>query len=177
VARHRPTGAAVAAIDYALHEGLLTFDELLDVLDFCRVWPRIIRARRAVQLSDSRAESPLESISRLTIGWLGLPQPDLQCVIRGEAGEFLGRGDFYWDEYGVLGEADGRSKYDERPVLTAEKDRQERLEDPGLVVVRWGWWHATQGRYTLRGKLQRGFDRGRARDRAGLPRRWSVSAS
>ena len=60
-------------------------------------------------------------------------------MVRTPHGLIVGRCDFYWDEPGVFGEADGRSKYDGRDVLTAEKDRQEALERLGLVCVRWGW--------------------------------------
>lgn len=65
-------------------------------------------------------------------------------------GDLLGVVDFYWPEYGVIGEADGRLKYRRssrgqplRPTtLLDEKYRQELLEDRH-VVVRWGWSDAT----------------------------------
>ena len=177
VARHRSVATAVAAMDAALHREMVTVDDLDDVLVRCWNWPRIRRAQRAVRLVDARAESPLESVSRLTIRWLGLPTPALQPWILNVAGRAVARLDFYWDEFGVFGEADGRSKYDSRLVLTAEKERQEMLEDLGLVGVRWGWEYAIQRRYALKARLERGFARGRARDRSGLRRGWSVRAS
>src|SRR5262249_50244 len=101
----------------------------------------------------------------LVIARLGLPAPEPQVTILDEFLRVVGRADFYWDEYGVIGEADGRSKYDDRPVLTAEKDRQELLEDLGLVAIRWGWDIAWRRPAVLREKLERGFERGRLRDR------------
>lgn len=174
VARHRPVVVAVAAIDAALHRGLVVADEIDDVLRFCWNWPRIRPAQRAVRLSDGRAESPLESMSRLVLPALGIPKPELQTDIFDRHGLFIGRSDFYWDEFGVAGEADGRSKYDERPVLTHEKERQEQLEDLALVVVRWGWAHATTLRHVLKARLENGFERGRRRDRSGFPRLWTL---
>ena len=173
LARHSPLGTSVAAIDAALYRGLTTLEEVSDVLQFCRNWPRIRRARQAVRLADCRAESPLESVSRLVIAWLRLPRPEPQRWIRDPSGYKLGRLDFYWDEFGVGGEADGRSKYDDRDVLTAEKDRQETIEDLGLPIVRWGWRHVTSQRYLLRAKIESAFERGRRRDQSGFPRSWT----
>lgn len=124
---------------------------------------------------DGRAESALESISRLAIADLRLPVPDLQPLARDRLGLAAGRLDFYWDEFGVAGEADGRSKYDERPVMVAEKERQEKMEDDALVFVRWGWDEAWFRPLLLRQRLTSGFERGLARDRSGFPRRWSIS--
>jgi Transcriptional regulator, AbiEi antitoxin len=174
LARHRPVATAVAAIDAALHGQTATVEEIQDVLRFCWNWPGIRRAWRALRLSDGRAESPLESVSRLVIPKLGLPRPEPQKHIFDRYGRLCGRGDFYWDEYGVVGEADGRSKYDDRSVLTAEKDRQEDFEDLALVVVRWGWRHVTEQRDRLQVRLENGFERGRLRDRSGFPRLWTL---
>ena len=172
--RLEPTGTAVAAIDAGFRLGLVTPEALDDVVAFCRNWPGIRRARRAVELADGRAESPLESISRLTINALGLPAPDLQVTILDQFQHFAARADFYWHEFGVVGEADGRAKYTERSVLTAEKSRQELLEDLGIVVARWGWSEATRTPDLLRARLERAFQRGQRRDEAGLPRLWSL---
>lgn len=174
VARHRPILLSVAALDAALYRGFVDLEQLDDVLRFCRNWPRIRRANLAVRLADGRAESPLESVSRVVMGWMGVPRPEPQALIFDEYGRFVGRSDFYWDAPGVVGEADGRSKYVERDILNAEKDRQEDIEDPGVVVTRWGWRHAMYQRELFRTKLERAFQRGHARDRAGLPRLWSV---
>jgi hypothetical protein len=67
-------------------------------------------ARRVVAFADARAESPLESISRLRMREHGVPAPEPQVEIWID-GRFAGRVDFYWDEYGVIGEADGWGKY------------------------------------------------------------------
>jgi very-short-patch-repair endonuclease len=174
VARHRPIGSGVAAFDAALHDNRIVMGDIEDVLLFCWTWPRIRRAQRAVRLCDARSESPLESISRLVLGWLRLPTPELQTDVFNPFGRFVGRSDFYWDDVGVIGEADGRAKYDERSVLLREKDRQEALEELGLVVVRWGWDDVTRKRLALRERIEHAFDRGRRRDRSGFPRLWTL---
>jgi hypothetical protein len=172
--RHRPLGPSVAAIDAALHLEMVTVEEIDDVLRFCRLWPRIRRAERALRLADGRAESPLESLSRLVFPILGIPRPEMQKHIFDRYGRLVGRADFYWDEFGVAGEADGRSKYDGRAILTEEKQRQEAFENLALVVVRWGWQDVTRLRHVLKTRVENGFERGRLRDAAGFPRLWTL---
>jgi Transcriptional regulator, AbiEi antitoxin len=176
VARHRPTVSAVAAMDAALHAGLVTMDDLDDVLRRCWNWPRIRRAARALRLVDGCSESPLESVSRLVFRWLQVPPPRLQTPIHDQFGRLVGRSDFYWDRPGVLGEADGRGKYDVRDVLIREKQRQEELEVLGLVVVRWGWDDVVSRPRLVKSRLDQAFERGRLRDRSGFTRLWSVPA-
>lgn len=94
-----------------------------------------------------------------------LPAPDLQTSVFDQFGRFVARLDLYWDEFGVAGEADGRSKYDSRSVLTGEKERQEVIEDLGLIVARWGWEHTTRRRHVLQERIENAFERGRLRDR------------
>ena len=91
-------------------------------------------------LLDPRSESAIESVSRLRLGSTTLPAPEPQVEIFDRNGVFLGRLDFYWDEFGVGGEVDRKMKYQDKPgeVLWLEKKRQEPMEDRGLVFVRWG---------------------------------------
>jgi hypothetical protein len=118
-------------------------------------------------LADGRSESPLESLSRLHILRLRLPTPELQVVLASEMGEFIGRSDFYWDEYGVIGEADGAAKYGDSSELPKERTRHGNLEEAGLVVVRWGWSDLRSFDVVAR-RLTAAFARGH---RQGSPRR------
>lgn len=180
VARHFPVLTSVPALDAAMQRGLATSDEIDNVVIRCWNWPGIGRGQRAIRLADPRAESALESVSRLVIARLHLPSPDLQPTVLDQYGRVIGRLDFYWDEYGVTGEADGRLKYDDtddrsgRDVLIAEKERQELLEDAGMVFVRWGWQQVFRQPQLLRARIEAAFARGAARDRSGLPRLWSI---
>jgi hypothetical protein len=177
IARCSSTTAAVVSIDAALHRRLADAQDLEEIIGTCRHWPRIRRAKLALAVADARAESPLESFSRLVLRWLKLPTPGLQTTLYDETGVFLGRTDFYWDEFGVAGEADGRTKYDDRDVLTAEKLRQEELANSGIEVVRWGWADVRYRPRYLGERIRRAFDRGRRRDLSGFPRLWSVSGA
>jgi hypothetical protein len=175
LARTVTLAAGVVSVDAALHQKLVTKDELRAVIERCQFWPNVRRAARTVALADGRAESPLESVSRLVLDLrLHLPRPQPQGVIRDKDGLIVGRCDFYWDEFGVFGEADGRSKYTERDVLTDEKGRQEDLENLGLIAVRWGWRDVRYDQQRLRRRIFNAFERGRLRDASGFPRLWSV---
>ncbi len=174
IARSLPTTAAVVTLDAALQRGLTTANDIDSVLQRCRTWPGAARAKKALSLGDARAESPLESFSRLVLAKIGLPVAELQQRIYDGFGRQLARVDFYWDEFGVVGEADGHDKYTLSPrSLVDEKLRQEQLENLGLVVVRWGWSDVGQ-RTLLDRRIRAAFDRGRARDQSGFPRNWSL---
>lgn len=174
LARCLPMPAAVVSMDAALHKGMTDRGALADVRAACRRWPGIRRLEPVLDVADARAESPLETISRLVLRNLNLPTPQLQPTVYDLDGRFLGRLDFYWDEFGVAGEADGLAKYDERDALAREKLRQEDLENAGLVVARWGWTDARSRPGVLRRRLESAFERGQRRDLSGFDRHWTV---
>lgn len=165
LAREHGADAAISAADVALYRGLVSAAELGNVVRYGTGWPGIVAARRVVALADARSESVLESISRLRIDELGLPPPDLQVPMY-SGGRFVGRPDFYWDEFGVIGEADGMVKYDGTTTsLREEKRRQGELEDAGLITVRWGWsdlWPFDEVARRLRSAFARGLRPDRA---------------
>ncbi|HEY3735817.1 MAG TPA: hypothetical protein VGL26_00120 [Jatrophihabitans sp.] len=137
IAREHGLRDAVVAGDYALAQRLTTVEELRRVSEECFKFPGIRRARHVITLLDQTSESPLESVSRLVLNRLPFPKPQPQVVIRDRTDLFIGRVDFYWDELGIVGEADGRSKYTDPEVLWREKRRQDELMRTGLIVVRW----------------------------------------
>jgi hypothetical protein len=131
----------VVVADSALRNGVGR-DEMQRVAGDCARWPGIRKAGEVIAFADGRAASPLESISRVAFQDWGLPPPQLQVtLVWDEFGNPKTIVDFYWEEFGVVGEADGLLKYDdeERLSLRAEKLRQEELETMGYIVVRWTW--------------------------------------
>ena len=140
IAREHGRDSAVCVGDAALRRHMTTPDALAATVAECGRWPGIRRARGVIDLLDPLSESPLESVGRLRIHDLGLPRPQLQVNIFDLTGRFLGRVDQYWDEPGVFGEVDGKEKYGDQPRASwwAEKKRHERIEDTGLVGLRYG---------------------------------------
>ena len=98
-----------------------------------------------IDFADPRAESPLESVSRVTMLRAGLPTPDLQVEIIDESG-WVATCDFGWREFGVVGEADGAGKY--APALAQGQSPQQAVaatlaRDEG--IRRSGWWPSHWG--------------------------------
>ena len=106
------------------------------------------KARRVAEFADGRSGSPGESLSRCAMLASGIPAPRLQTRFSDAAG-LIGYVDFWWPEWGVIGEFDGRGKYlredlrngkSTAEVIVDEKIREDRLRAAtGKPVVRWGW--------------------------------------
>ena len=147
LARSLPFEEAVVTLDAAQHEGLLP-RELIEQRLFDIAGTRGSRhAARVIRFSDGRSASVGESRSRVVLADLRLAPSALQYEITTSTGSFVARTDFAWEEDRIVGEFDGRIKYDQllRPGETsadavyAEKLREDALRDEGLGVVRWGW--------------------------------------
>ncbi|KRE54717.1 hypothetical protein [Phycicoccus sp. Soil748] len=140
-------GLAIA--DAALGAGATVVRALERVRRQQRGWPGVRTADLGISLADGRRESWLESASVGTAVALGWPVPLSQVGIHRLDGAFVGRVDLLWADLGVVGEADGRSKYlgqfDEAwdaeraaALMVRERDRERELESVGLAVARWG---------------------------------------
>ncbi|MBI5161614.1 MAG: hypothetical protein HY996_09415 [Micrococcales bacterium] len=109
------------------------------------------RARQIIEFADGRAGSPGETVSRLCFWTIGAPMPQLQVPFSDTFG-LIGIVDFWWPEFGLIGEFDGRVKYQRSEFLAGrsaaeavidEKRREDRLRALGPRVLRWGWDEAT----------------------------------
>lgn len=126
------------------------------------------RARDLLTLLDGRPESPLESWSRLVIDRSALPSPDLQREFRDDLGGVVARVDFFWEEFGVVGECDGMGKYfgeysdkSLREVLDDEKFRAQVLTDMGYIIVRWTWHELLHRPHLVVERIERAINQSR----------------
>ncbi|WNY32902.1 hypothetical protein Q9Q99_11385 [Curtobacterium flaccumfaciens] len=89
---------------------------------------------------------PASPISRVTARDLGGPAPELQREFETPLGRF--RTDFWWPDAGVIGEFDGRLKYDDPRALWDEKNREDALRrDPEVRgFARWTMREAADAR-------------------------------
>lgn len=159
VARTTTFARAVGMIDHGLRPprpGELRFGleptpptaaELHELLDSLLPIAGSTKARKAIDFADARSGSLLESLSRVQLMLLGLPQPELQVPFFDSDGH-IGTTDFYWRDLDLIGEADGAHKYDGENspsglpspvVLKKEKDREDRLRRQVTGFVRWDW--------------------------------------
>lgn len=147
IARTLPLDQALPILDQALRKGLCTPAGLAGAHERTARWPGGPQAGRVIGFGDGRSTNVGESRSRLAMHLAGLPAPELQWEVRTPQGRFLGRVDFAWPEFGVVGEFDGLAKYTEylRPgqtvadAVVAEKRREDAIRSTGLWVVRWVW--------------------------------------
>jgi hypothetical protein len=149
-----PVMTAVACADRALHvhrfereAPLTTLDELQARFQAAMPIRAHARVRRVIEFATPHAESVLESVSRVSMMTIGVPRPVLQQRFDDHRG-LIGWSEFYWPEFRVVGEADGRAKYHDArlrggrsldQVLYDEKVRADRLRAIPLRVSRWDW--------------------------------------
>lgn len=141
MARYHGFTRGVVVADAALRSGLDPV-ELNDVIDVARQRRTGGCAERVIAFADPLSESVGESRSRVALAVLGLPKPVLQQEFRSRSGGFVGRADFWMEDFATIGEFDGRSKYglSGNPAiedLAREKDREDELRDLGQQMVRW----------------------------------------
>ena len=122
-------------------------EHLLDVAASLAPYPGLVKATAAIGFANGASGSIGESLSRAQMHVLGLPAPMLQVPFY-DADGLIGYADFYWPELGLIGEFDGRVKYNGRvyhrgqlpeEVVWAEKQREDRLRAVVRDLVRWDW--------------------------------------
>lgn len=141
-----PQGLVV--LDSVLDLELGTLDEIHAGYELCQGHPDTRQLQVVVRLVRKGSNSVGESLSRHLMFQCGLPEPELQFEVYDAYGNLIGRTDFAWPEYGLLGEFDGLSKYGRlrRPdetvedVVLREKMREDLLREvTGWLMVRLIW--------------------------------------
>jgi uncharacterized protein DUF559 len=120
-----------------LHETLMTASEVEVLRKRLRGTRGSRRALEVLALADPRIESPLESLIHLALYDSGFALPEPQTWLRGADGKRY-RVDFFWPDFGLILEADGRGKYSD-DQLWDEKKREVALTRAGYRVVRVRW--------------------------------------
>jgi len=129
---------AVAVLDNAVHQGLITRAQVEQAHDLARGRRGVERTHDWWRLVDGRAESPLETAVRLECVDADVPPDDLQRVLVDSRGTFLGRGDMVWrlpDGRWFWIEADGSEVHAAPAALYADRRRQNALVADGGVVM------------------------------------------
>jgi very-short-patch-repair endonuclease len=124
---------AVVAIDMALHAGLVDLPTLRGWVQRNSGTKGIKRLRRAVELANPLAESPMETRLRLELTMAGLPSPCAQVDLDDPQGNFIGRVDLYYPDVRLVIEYDGLNHKDR---LVEDLRRQNALLNSGFHVLR-----------------------------------------
>ncbi len=157
VARTLDFSAAVAVADAALRRSMVPLDsvpatsvtreDLVHELTKVPMRHGTARARAVIEFADGAADRPGESISRVSIATARLPRPVLQAPLYGASGRRW-IVDFWWPEFNLIGEFDGKAKYRDAEFLRGrtpeqalmdEKEREDDLRASGRGMSRWGW--------------------------------------
>jgi hypothetical protein len=133
----------VVALDHVFADGV-DRDAVLDFVARRRPFAGVRRVECALAIARGLSESPLESISMVRFAEFGIPMPEQQVTFT-LRGRRSARVDFYWRDFGVIGEADGRLKYESPNDLWAEKQREDALRMVANRVIRWTWSDAWSG--------------------------------
>lgn len=94
------------------------------------------RLRTALELVDAGAESPYESLTRLTLIRAGLPPPQTQIEVRNAVGRVFARLDMGWPEWKVAVEYDGAQHWTDARQRAWDIERLAELEAAGWLVIR-----------------------------------------
>ncbi|MDM7829940.1 hypothetical protein [Cellulomonas edaphi] len=119
--------------DSALHRGLPVAD-LTAAVHARTARNGAARARAVLAIADDGAESPGESAARFVVVRDGMPLPTTQVSVGTRLGTYWA--DLGWEEFRVLLEYDGRTKYGTSADLFDEKRRHDALVETGSRVLR-----------------------------------------
>jgi hypothetical protein len=139
---------ALVEIDYLLHQGLTTVEDLRARYESMAHWPRSLATDLVLRLADGRSESVGETRSRFLCWAQHLPAPIPNYPIHDERGVEIARVDLAWPHLGVFLEFDGELKYrahrrDGESIVDCvlrEKQRESRIcEITGWRCIRIVW--------------------------------------
>ena len=134
VARQLPRPRALATLDAALHSACCTPAELARAADEQHGRRGIVAARELLQYADGRAESAMESESRLVMIDRGLPLPELQYEIVSRDGEVY-RVDFAWPDAMLVAEYESVDWHAGRAELLRDRKRLAAIQELGWILV------------------------------------------
>lgn len=131
-----PTTAAVAGIDALARATRIKPADVEMLAERYAGRRGVVRAREAIALFDSGAQSPKESWLRVVLVQAGLPRPQTQIPVLNEFGSAVAYLDMGWEEMKVAVEYDGEQHRSDRRQYTWDVRRLEMLERLGWIVVR-----------------------------------------
>jgi hypothetical protein len=139
---------ALVEIDFLLHEGHTTIEDLRQRYADMMRWPRTLATDLVLRLADGRSESVGETRARFLCWSQHLPAPVPNFPILNALGVEIARVDLAWPELSVFLEFDGRVKYESRrregesvtDCVLREKQRESLIcEVTGWRCIRITW--------------------------------------
>ncbi|MEV4662367.1 type IV toxin-antitoxin system AbiEi family antitoxin domain-containing protein [Micromonospora echinofusca] len=131
--------SAVCVLDSALNRQVVTEPDLARMPALLVGRRGAVAARRHLGEADGRAQSPLETRTRLRRVDGGVPPDALQLEVRDGDGCLLGIGDLGWRAARVIAEADGQAPHHMPGAVFEDRARQNRLVNAGWRILRFTW--------------------------------------
>jgi hypothetical protein len=131
--------SAVSLVDSALSRGLVDDGDMGRIPAMIRGRRGAVAARRYLAEADGRAQSPLETRTRLRCVDGGVPPDVLQVDVRDDDGYLLGVGDLGWLAARVIAEADGAGPHGTPEAVFSDRRRQNLFVNAGWTVLRFTW--------------------------------------
>jgi hypothetical protein len=158
----------VVVLDSVIDLGKGTLDDIHRKFRELTGQPYCRKLQVVVRLVRTGSNSVAETLGRQLMWRQHVPEPVLQFEVYDEYGQLVGRCDYAWPEYGLLGEFDGVQKYGRlrregetmEQAILREKTREDALREiTGWLMIRIIWSElftpaATAAR--LHRQLQRG---------------------
>lgn len=145
IARHFGPQDGLVVADAVLASGI-SREVLAALVAGLERYPGVEAARWVVEHADARAESPLETLGRMAFLGAGLVAPISNAWIPVHGRWY--RADHLLPDAGVILEADGAVKYDNRSdasrLISDDRHRERDLRSLTFGVARYGWSVAVQ---------------------------------
>jgi hypothetical protein len=122
--------------------------QLFDCYQLLQFWPFMRHLHVPIRMADGRSGSIGETRGRWHFKLIGIPAPELQFEVRDSRGELIGITDWWWEQFRLFGEFDGRVKYgrllkpDQDPgdVVFEEKQREDLIREvTDCRMIRFIW--------------------------------------
>jgi len=126
---------SLAVLDAALRTETMTGDDLAEQAERQAGRRGIVQVRKLLPLADARAESPMESATRLLCLTAGLPAPELQYEVRDEFGWPCQYLDLAWPDRKVAVEYDGVKAHTGAVALRRDRARHNFLVEQGWTII------------------------------------------
>lgn len=144
-----PRFEAVAVVDSALNQSMLTDGELPTVAAMIRGRPGCVAGRGYLREADGRAQSPAETRVRLVCADGNVAPDVLQHPVRDRGGTLLGYADLAWLAEQLAVEVDGAGPHGLLRALFRDRHRQNDFTTAAWRIVRFTWADTYRPGYVL----------------------------
>jgi len=174
IARHFGPQDGLVVADAVLASGI-SREVLAGLLTELQRYPGIETARWVVERADPRAESPLETLGRMAFLGAGLAPPISNAWI--PVRDHWYRADHLLPDAGVILEADGAVKYDNRSdaslLVDNDRHRERNLRSLNFGIARYGWSVAVRNPAEI---IRRAREAERLRNGQAVPTCWTLTS-